>query len=97
MRIESFFQAQRDCKENISTRVAKLQILFVNLNDELVKHKKNTLSEHMMTGQILSMLGKEYGNFKDVWDTIPTNAQTLNLLIEKLCAFELRADKEANG
>jgi hypothetical protein len=32
--IESFFQAQRDCKEDISMLVAKLQRLFVNLNDE---------------------------------------------------------------
>jgi hypothetical protein len=32
MLIESFFQAQRDCKEDISTHVAKLQKLFVDLN-----------------------------------------------------------------
>jgi hypothetical protein len=40
----------------------------------------------------LSTLGKEYNIFKDVWDT---SAQTVNLLIEKLCAIELRADKLA--
>jgi hypothetical protein len=43
------------------------------------------------------MLGKEYDNFKDVWDTVPTNAQTLNLLIEKLCAIELQADKQISA
>jgi len=91
--IESFFQAQRDCKEDISRHVAKLQKLFVDLNDELAKHSKNTLSEHMLTGRILFTLGKEYDNFKDIWDTIPTSTQTVNLLIEKLCAIELRADK----
>jgi len=41
----------------------------------------------------LSTLGKEHDNFKDVWDTIPTSTQTMNLLIEKLYAIELRADK----
>jgi hypothetical protein len=92
---ESFFQAQRDCKEDISTHVAKLQKLFVNLNNELAKHNENTLSECMLTGRILSTLGKEYDNFKDVWDTNPTSTQTLNLLIEKLCAIELQADKQA--
>jgi hypothetical protein len=51
----------------------------------------------MLTGQILSTLGKEYDNFKDVWDTILTNAQTLNLLIEKFCAIELQADKQASA
>jgi len=97
MLIESFFQAQRDCKEDIGTHVAKLQKLFVDLNDELAKHSENTLSEPMLTGLILFTLGKEYDNFKDVWDTIPTSTQTVNLLIEKLCATELRADKLASA
>jgi len=97
MLIESFFQAQRDYKEDISAHVAKLQKLFVDLNDELVKHSENTLSERMLTGRILSTLGKEYHNFKDVWDTIPAREQTVNLLIEKLCAIELRADKLASS
>jgi len=82
--------------EDISTHVAKLQKLFVDLNDELAKHNQNTLSERMLTGRILSTLGKEYDNFKDVWDTIPTSTKTMNLLIEKLCAIELRADKLAS-
>jgi hypothetical protein len=89
MLIKSFFQAQCDCKEDISTHVAKLQKLFVNLNDELAMHSENTLSEPMLTGQILSTPGKEYDNFKDVWNTIPSHTQTLNLLIGKLCAIEL--------
>jgi hypothetical protein len=89
MLIESFFQTQRECKEDISTHVTKPQKLFVDLNDELVKHSENTLSERMLTGRILSTLGKQYDNFKDVWDTISTSTQTVNLLIEKLCAIEL--------
>ena len=43
----------------------------------------------------LSTLAKEY-NFKDVCDNIPTNKQTVNLLTEKLCTIELRADKLAS-
>jgi len=61
----------------------------VDINDELTKHSENTLSERMLTGRILSTLGKEYENFKDVWDTIPTGTQMVNFLIEKLCAIEL--------
>jgi hypothetical protein len=41
----------------------------------------------------LSTLDKKYDSFKDVWDTIPTSQQTVNLLIKKLCAIELRAEK----
>jgi hypothetical protein len=61
-----------------------------------VNHNENALSEHMLTGRILSTLGKEY-SFKDVWDTIPASTQTLNLLIEKFCAIELIADKQASA
>jgi hypothetical protein len=57
------------------------QKLFVYLNDELTKHSENTLSEHIVRGRILSTLGKEYDNFKEVLDTIPTGTQTVNLLI----------------
>jgi len=51
----------------------------------------------MLNGRILSTLGKEYNNFKDVWNTILTSTQKVNLLIEKLCAIELRADKLASA
>jgi len=95
--MEAFFQAQHDCKEDISMHVAKLQKLFLNLNDELAQHSENTLSEHMLIGRILSTLGKEYDNFKVLWDTIPTSTQTMNFLIEKLCAFELQAGTLASA
>ncbi|KAK9703677.1 Zinc knuckle [Popillia japonica] len=90
MLIESFFCVKRDEKEDISSHVAKLQKLFVDLNEELTKHKENTLSERILNGRILSTLGKEFDNFKDIWDTIPSENQKLNLLIEKLCTIELR-------
>ena len=77
-------------KMSVCTHVAKLQKLFVDLNGELKKHNENTLSERMLNGRILSTLGKEYDNFKDLWDTIPTDQQKLNLLIEELCSIELR-------
>ena len=60
----------------------------VDINNKLTKHSENTLSERMLTGRILSTLGKEYDNFKDVWDTIPISTQKVNLLTEKLCAIE---------
>ncbi|XP_047106252.1 uncharacterized protein LOC124775464 [Schistocerca piceifrons] len=39
---------------------------------------------------------KNYDNFMDLWDTIPTKKQSLNLLIEKLCTTELR-EQDING
>jgi hypothetical protein len=94
MLIESFFRVTRDTKEDINTHIAKLQKLFVDLNDELQKNEENTLSERILNGRILSTLGKEYDSFKDIWDTIPSENQTVNLLIEKLCAIELRENNQ---
>lgn len=88
-----FFQVRRDESENISSHVAKLQNLFVDLNNELKKHNKNKLSECMLTARILSTFKKSYNYFKDLWDTIPEANQTVNLLIEKLCNIELRESK----
>ncbi|XP_049838048.1 uncharacterized protein LOC126282433 [Schistocerca gregaria] len=39
---------------------------------------------------------KDYDNFKDLWDTTPTEKQSSNLLIEKLCTIELR-EQDING
>ena len=43
MLTDLFFQAQCDCKEDISTHVAKLQKLF-DLNDEMTKRSEHTLN-----------------------------------------------------
>lgn len=45
----------------------------------------------------MSTLGKEFANFKDVWDTIPSDQQTLNLLMEKLCNIELRDSQKGES
>ena len=96
MLIDSFFQARKEDQEDISAHIAKLQKLFMDLNDELAKHKENTLSERILNGRIMSTLGKEFDNFRDLWDTIPAEKQTLNLLIEKLCTIETREIKQTN-
>ncbi|XP_047000554.1 uncharacterized protein LOC124616295 [Schistocerca americana] len=96
MLIETFFRVKRKETEDISAHVAKLQKLFVDLNDELAKHEENTLSERILNGRILSTLGKDYDSFKDLWDTIPTEKQSLNLLVEKLFTAEL-LEQDING
>ncbi|XP_049829045.1 uncharacterized protein LOC126267783 [Schistocerca gregaria] len=96
MLIETFSRVKRDETEDISAHVAKLQMLFVDLNDELAKHEENTLPERILNGRILSTLGKDFDNFKDLLDTIPIEKQSLNLLLEKLCTIELR-EQDING
>jgi len=60
--IESFFQANRDCEEDISMHVVALRKLFVYLNEELTKHNENTLSERMLTRRVLTTLSTDYDN-----------------------------------
>ncbi|KAL0270634.1 UNVERIFIED_CONTAM: hypothetical protein PYX00_007980 [Menopon gallinae] len=93
--IEKFFKVERDTSEDISTHIAKLQKLFMDLNNELEKNNENRLSDKILNGRILSTLGNEFDNFKDVWDIIPAEEQTVNLLIEKLCGIEMRSEKLA--
>ncbi|KAL0281595.1 UNVERIFIED_CONTAM: hypothetical protein PYX00_002534 [Menopon gallinae] len=93
--IEKFFKVERDTSEDISTHIAKLQKLFMDLNNELEKNNENRLSDKILNGRILSTLGNEFDNFKDVWDIIPAKEQTVNLLIEKLCGIEMRSEKLA--
>lgn len=90
MLIEAFFQAKKVETDEISQHIARLQKLFTDLNSELSKNNENSLSERMLVGRIPSTLGKDFNNFKDLWDTITAKDQTLNLLIEKLCAIEMR-------
>ncbi|KAL0279471.1 UNVERIFIED_CONTAM: hypothetical protein PYX00_001019 [Menopon gallinae] len=93
--IEKFFKVERDTSEDISTHIAKLQKLFMDLNNELEKNNENRLSDKILNGRILSTLGNEFDNFKDVWDIIPAEEQTVNLLMEKLCGIEMRSEKLA--
>ncbi|KAL0277244.1 UNVERIFIED_CONTAM: hypothetical protein PYX00_004597 [Menopon gallinae] len=93
--IEKFFKVERDTSDDISTHIAKLQKLFMDLNNELEKNNENRLSDKILNGRILSTLGNEFDNFKDVWDIIPAEEQTVNLLIEKLCGIEMRSEKLA--
>ncbi|XP_046988542.1 uncharacterized protein LOC124594224 [Schistocerca americana] len=76
------------CKYDIDTW-DKLCAQIENLNDELTKHEENTLSERKLNGRIISLLGKGYDNFKDLWETIPLENLSMNLHIEKLCTIQL--------
>ena len=72
------------------THIANLQKLFMDMKLEFKNHKLNELSEIMLTLRIMSTLGKEYNSFRDVWDSLPAEKQTLASLIEKLCNIQMR-------
>ena len=86
--VEQFYRVQKDETEDMITHIANLQKLFMDMNVELRNHKLNELSEIMLTLRIMSTLGKEYNSFRDVWDSLPADKQTLSLLIERLYNIE---------
>ncbi|KAL0266892.1 UNVERIFIED_CONTAM: hypothetical protein PYX00_009318 [Menopon gallinae] len=57
--IEKFFKVERDTSEDISTHIAKLQKLFMDLNNELEKNNENRLSDKILNGRILSTLDEK--------------------------------------
>ena len=88
--VEQFYRLQRDESEDMITHISILQKLFMDMNIELRNHNQNELSEIMLTLRIMSTLGKEYNSFRDVWDSLPSEKQTLASLIERLCNIEKR-------
>ena len=91
--VEQFYRLQKDESEDIITHIATLQKIFMDMNIELKNHQQNELSEIMLTLRIMSTLGKEYNSFRDVWDSLPSEKQTLTSLIERLCNIEKREAK----
>ena len=76
--------------EDMTSHIAILQKLFMDMNIELRNHNQNELSEIMLTLRIMSKLGKEYNSFRDVWDSLPSEKQTFASLIERFCDIEKR-------
>ncbi|RLU20775.1 hypothetical protein DMN91_007389 [Ooceraea biroi] len=90
MLFQQFFKAEHNKIVDVASYIARIQKIFIDHNSELQKQHSNTLDESVLLGRITSSLGTEYNEFQNVWEVIPEEQQTINLLTEKLCAIELR-------
>src|SRR5690606_14538750 len=88
--LEEFFDWQ-SCKGNVAMHAAKLQKHFLEINDALVQQKETPLSERILIARILSTLGSEFQEFRNVWEAMPSEARVLGTLIEKLRTIEQRS------
>lgn len=76
--------------ETITTHVGRLQRNFRELNDELKKLENTELPEILLTSRIMSTLPSQYFEFKSVWESVPIETRTVNLLLERLRLIEQR-------
>lgn len=84
-----FFTSERLVDETIAIHV-RLQRNFRELNDELKKLGNTELPEILLTSRIMSTLPSQYFEFKSVWESIPVETRTVNLLLERLRFIEQR-------
>lgn len=79
-----FFTSEKIVGETIVTHVGRLQRNFRKLNDELKKLGNSELPEILLTSSIMSTLPSQYFEFKSVWESVPVETRTVNLLLERL-------------
>lgn len=85
-----FFNYTKNSGENITTHVAKIQSVFHELNDEMQRLEKVKLPDVVLISRIMSTLPDEYFEFQSVWESIPREIRTINLLTERLRLIEGR-------
>lgn len=88
--MELFFTSEKIVEETIATHVGRLQRNFRELNDELKKLGNTELPEILLTSRIMSTLPSQYFEFKSVWESVPVETRTVNLLLERLRLIEQR-------
>ncbi|XP_044729734.1 uncharacterized protein LOC123293083 [Chrysoperla carnea] len=85
--MEKFFTSCKEASEDVTTHVSRLQRKFYEFNDELKRVAKTELPELLLMTRIMPTLN-EYFEFKSVWESVPLEDRTLNLLTEMLRCHE---------
>lgn len=89
-----FFHLEWKQGENIASFISRSQNIFIEANDELKRILKCVVPGQMLLFRIISMLPQEYIAFKTVWDGIPLQDRSIELLTERLCAFEQQIEQQ---
>ncbi|GFX39693.1 retrovirus-related Pol polyprotein from transposon TNT 1-94 [Trichonephila clavipes] len=88
--MEKFFRSDKELEDDILSHIAKLQRNFSELNDELRRVAKTTLPDLLLMSRITSTLPSEYFEFKSVWESVPIEERSVNILTERLQIIERR-------
>ncbi|GFV74331.1 CCHC-type domain-containing protein [Trichonephila clavipes] len=88
--MEKFFRNDKEFEDDIVSHIAKLQRNFSELNDELRRVAKTTLSDLLLMSRIMSTLPSEYFEFKSVWESVPIEERSVYKLTKRLRLIEMR-------
>ena len=88
--MEKFFTSEMKADEDIVSYVSRMQKDFADLNEELLKHTQCSLPDILLMSRIMSKLPSTYFEFKSVWESVPMEQRSINMLIERLRLIEMR-------
>lgn len=83
------FNYVKDPEDNIAVHVSKLQRIWLELQEEL-KSENVQLPQSMLLNRILNTLPTDYLEFKNAWESVPSNDRTIACLTERLRLHEQR-------
>ena len=81
---------EKDPVDSIATHIAKLEKLWVDLNDETWKEDSVRLPNSLFVNRLLNTLPSEYMEFLNARESVPKEQRTLRHLRGRLCTVELR-------
>ncbi|XP_054257364.1 uncharacterized protein LOC128982429 [Macrosteles quadrilineatus] len=85
---EFFGIKEEDSLDSVAKLIAKLEKLWVELQDETWKEDKVKLPDSLFLNRVLNTLPCEYSEFINAWESVPKDLRTLSLLRERLCTVE---------
>ncbi|XP_054277277.1 uncharacterized protein LOC128996161 [Macrosteles quadrilineatus] len=82
---EFFGIKEKDSLDSVVKHIAKLEKLWVELQDETWKEDKVKLPDSLFLNRVLNTLPCEYSEFINAWESVPKDLRTLSLLRERDC------------
>ena len=90
MHYNQFFNIKKDHTDDIAKHISKLENLWNEMQNELVKQENLKLPESMLMCRIISTLPDDYFDFKSVWESVPKEQRSVDNLTQRLRLLEVR-------
>lgn len=86
---------EKEPLETVAKHIAKLEKIWVELQDETWKEDQVKLPESLFVNSVLNTLPSEYFEIVNAWESVPKDQRKLDLLRERLCTVELRLNERS--
>ena len=95
MLYKQFFNIKKDPTDDTAKHISKLESLWNEMQNELLKPENLKLPESMLMCQIISTLLDDYFDFKSLWESVPKEERSVNNLTQRLRLLEVRIQQRA--